>query len=54
MTLDRLVAFGKAACLPMAIVAVWALVTGMGAVPAYVLPSPRAVLAKIVQAARCE
>ena len=48
MTFDRLVALGKAACLPVAIVAVWALVTGMGAVPAYVLPSPRAVLATLI------
>ena len=45
---DRLLWFGKAACLPLAIVAVWALVTETGAVPAYVLPSPRMVLATLM------
>ena len=48
MTLGRIVAFGKAACLPVAIVAVWALITGTGSVPAYVLPSPRAVLTTLI------
>src|SRR5262249_52968493 len=45
---DRLVALGKAACLPVAIVIVWGLVTETGRVPAYVLPSPRTVLATLL------
>lgn len=45
---DRLVAFGKAACLPVAIVVAWELVTDSGSVPAYVLPSPRTVLMTLV------
>jgi len=48
MKSDRLVAFAKAACLPAAIVIVWALVTETGSVPAYVLPSPHAVLATLI------
>lgn len=48
MNLDRLAAFGKAVCLPVGIVMVWALVTGTGFVPPYVLPSPRTVLATLV------
>ena len=45
---DRLMAFGKAACLPVVIVAIWALITETGSVPAYVLPSPRVVLATLI------
>jgi NitT/TauT family transport system permease protein len=45
---DRLVAFGKAACLPVAIVIVWALVTETGSVPPYVLPTPRTVLTTLL------
>jgi NitT/TauT family transport system permease protein len=47
-TFDRLLALGKAACLPAAIIVVWGLVTETGAVPAYVLPPPRTVLATLV------
>lgn len=46
--LDRLAALGKAACLPVLIVIIWAVVTGLGWVPAYVLPSPRAVLTTLI------
>jgi sulfonate transport system permease protein len=48
MNLDRLVAFAKAACLPVAVVIIWALVTETGSVPAYVLPSPSAVMATLL------
>jgi sulfonate transport system permease protein len=48
MNFDRLWAFGKAACLPLAIIIVWAVITERGLVPSYVLPSPRTVLATLV------
>ncbi|MBS0529658.1 MAG: ABC transporter permease [Proteobacteria bacterium] len=48
MNLDRLVAFAKAASLPVAIVIVWALVTETGWVAAYVLPPPRTVVATLI------
>jgi|SRR5665213_2473456 len=48
INLDRLAAIGKAVCLPVVIVIIWAFVTERGWVPSYVLPSPRTVLATLV------